>query len=254
MQHGRVLVAVTATTGTGSTGTGGTVAGFGAVQRIGDGPAAVAMLCDLFMDPVARGTGAGRALLADLWAGSKRRMTFSSLHEHAVPLYTSFGLDAWWPLLYLHGQPGSVPMPAGWRVTPATAAEVSALELGWTGTDRAADHPAWAARPGGRCVMASHDGEVLAAGTIAGPPAGFGIVHLALAPGGGDRQAAAAVLAVAATIGSPGQVAWIALPAPHPAVRPLLASGWRFDEFDLFMASDPGLLDARRAVPSPAQA
>jgi hypothetical protein len=37
-------------------------------------------------------------------------------------------------------------------------------------------------------------------------------------------------------------------------VRALLAAGWRSDEFDLFMATDPGLINPRRAVPSPAQA
>ena len=42
--------------------------------------------------------------------------------------------------------------------------------------------------------------------------------------------------------------------APHPAVRPLLAAGWRTEDHDLFMATDPGLLDPRRAVPSPALA
>jgi hypothetical protein len=36
--------------------------------------------------------------------------------------------------------------------------------------------------------------------------------------------------------------------------RPLLAAGWRNDYVDLFMATDPGLLDPRRAVPSPAMA
>jgi hypothetical protein len=36
--------------------------------------------------------------------------------------------------------------------------------------------------------------------------------------------------------------------------RALLAAGWRVAEFDVFMASDPGLLDPRRAVPSPALA
>jgi hypothetical protein len=40
----------------------------------------------------------------------------------------------------------------------------------------------------------------------------------------------------------------------HPAVRALLAAGWQFDEFDLFMATSPDLLDPRRAVPSPALA
>jgi hypothetical protein len=49
-------------------------------------------------------------------------------------------------------------------------------------------------------------------------------------------------------------MAHVCLPAPHPAVRALLAAGWRFDEFDLFMATEAGRLDARRAVPSPALA
>ena len=44
-------------------------------------------------------------MLAALWPGTRgHRMTFSSLHAHALPLYTSFGLDAWWPLLYLRGR------------------------------------------------------------------------------------------------------------------------------------------------------
>src|SRR5262249_48161225 len=89
MTVGRVVVAELA----------GSVVGFGAAEQIGVGPAAVTMLCDLFVDPVVHGRGVGRAMLADLWAQAGRRMTFSSLHARAIPLYTSFGLDAWWPLL-----------------------------------------------------------------------------------------------------------------------------------------------------------
>jgi hypothetical protein len=37
-------------------------------------------------------------------------------------------------------------------------------------------------------------------------------------------------------------------------VRPLLAAGWRVAEFDLYMATEPGLLDPGRSVPSPALA
>jgi hypothetical protein len=46
--------------------------------------------------------------------------------------------------------------------------------------------------------------------------------------------------------------ACVCLPGPHPAVRALLAAGWRVEEFDLFMATEPDLLNPRRAVPSPA--
>jgi len=40
----------------------------------------------------------------------------------------------------------------------------------------------------------------------------------------------------------------VCLPAPHPAVRALLTAGWRVGEFDLFMATEPGLVGARRGA------
>ena len=97
-------------------------------------------------------------------------------------------------------------------------------------------------------------GEDLAAGTVAGTGPEYGIVHLALAPAAGDAQARDALLAVLACLDPPGGRARVCLPAPHPATRPLLAAGWHNDFLDLFMATDPGLLDPRRAVPSPASA
>jgi GNAT superfamily N-acetyltransferase len=244
LAHGRVLVA----------GPGGAVAGFGATRRIGDGPAAVTMLCDLFVDPRQHGLGTGQALLAALWEPGSARMTFSSLHAHALPVYTRAGLDAWWPLLYLGGKAGTLPRPDGWTVATSSPAEVAALEADWTGIDRAADHLAWAARPGGQPVTARHGGAVLAAGTVAGEDAEYGIVHLALSPAAGEDQAVAAVLAVLASLDPPDGRARVCLPAPHPATRPLLAAGWHVDFMDVFMATDPGLLDPRRAVPSPAMA
>lgn len=244
LAHGRVVVAEQA----------GTVTGFGATRQLGTGPDAVAMLCDLFVDPRAHGRGLGRAMLTRLWDGAPRRMTFSSQHPHALPLYTRAGLDAWWPLLYLAGEVRAVPRPAGWEVSRASPRQVAALERDWTGIDRAADHAAWAARPAGWPAVADRRGEPLAAGTVAGAGAGYGIVHLALAPTAGPSEAREAVLAVLAALAPPDGRARVCLPAPHPAVRPLLAAGWRNEYLDLFMATSPGLLDARRAVPSPALA
>jgi GNAT superfamily N-acetyltransferase len=244
LAHGRVVVAEH----------GGAVAGFGAVRRIGTGPAAVAMLCDLFVDPRWHGRGLGRAMLAPLWDGCGRRMTFSSLHPHALPLYTRAGLDAWWPLLYLNGVPSSLRTPPGWAVRVVTPQQVAGLEEEWTGTGRLADHLAWAARPGGRPVVASHGGRALAAGTAGGAGPAYGLTHLALSPDAGPAEAADAVLAVLASLAPADGRAGVCLPAPHPAVRPLLAAGWRSDDTDVFMATSPGLLDPRRAVPSPALA
>jgi GNAT superfamily N-acetyltransferase len=250
LAHGRVMVAER----------DGEVLGFGASQQIGVGSAAITMLCDLFIHPGERGSGCGRAMLSQLWAAPSPRMTFSSLHAHALPLYTSFGLDAWWPLLYLSGQPDALTTPSGWDSRPATAAEVSALELDWTGVDRAADHRAWAGRPGGMPVLARRDGQVRAAGTVAGDGAEYGLVHLVLDPAADDEAARDAVLAVLAGLaGVAGPraadgTARACLPGPHPAVRPLLREGWRVGDFDLFMATDPALVNPRRVVLSPPQA
>jgi len=201
------------------------------------------------------GSGCGRAMLAALWPGTGgRRMTFSSLHAHALPLYTSFGLDAWWPLLYLRGRVDALATPAGWQAAPAPPASVAAAELAWTGADRSAEHQAWARRPGGAGVLAVRDGEVMAAGTVGGAGDEFGVTHLAVRPAADDACAATAVLAVLAALAPEDDVARVCLPAPHPAVRSLLAAGWRAGEFDLFMATEPGLIDPRRAVPSPALA
>ena len=244
LANGRLLVAVR----------DGALAGFGATRRIGAGPAAVSMLCDLFVHPDAHGLGIGQAVLAELWRDEPRRMTFSSLHPHALPLYTRFGVDAWWPLLYLAGPVAALRAPDGWSVSVSGPAEVAAAELGWTGVDRAADHRAWAARPHGFPASVLRDGALVAAGTAAGDGDEFGIVHLAIAPGVTDDTARDAVLTLLASLDAPDGRAMVCLPAPHPAVRPLLGAGWRVRDKDLYMASEPDLLDARRAVPSPSAA
>lgn len=79
-----------------------------------------------------------------------------------------------------------------------------------------------------------------------------GIMRLATRPGLDDPTAATIVLATLAELAS--DAASVCLPAPHPAVRALLAAAWRVNDFDLFMASEPGMLDPRRAVPSPSHA
>jgi GNAT superfamily N-acetyltransferase len=248
LAHGSVVVGVM----------GGSVVGFGATRQLGSGPGAVSLLCDLFVTPEVHGSGCGRAMLARLWPGDGRdggrRMTFSSQHRNALPLYTSFGLDAWWPLLYLRGRVDAVAPPPGWRAEAAGAAEVGSLELEWTGADRRADYPAWARRPGGAALLARRGDQVLAAAATGGAGDGYGLTHLALAPSAGSADAADAVLAVLARMEPAGGQALACLPAPHPAVRELLAAGWRIEEYDLFMATDPALLNPRRAVPSPALA
>jgi len=244
MTHGSLLVAERA----------GVVTGFGATRRIGAGPQAVCMLSDLFVDPTAHGTGTGRAILAALWTGEQRRMTFSSLHANALPLYTIFGVDAWWPLLYLRGDVRALRMSPALSVVSAEPEQAGALEREWTGIDRTADHQFWAGWPAGAAVVASLDGQPVAAGTIGGAGPEFGICHLAADPRADDHLARDALVAVLSWLEPADGHARVCLPAPHPATRSLLRAGWRVEEFDLYMASEPGLIDPRRLSPSPALA
>lgn len=117
----------------------------------------------------------------------------SSPHSNALPLYTSFGLDAWWPLLYLTG---------------------------------------------------------------GGVGAEYGINHMVVTENGkaDPRHAADAVVAALSFLKPVDRQAHVCLPAPHAAVRRLLAAGWMVSELDLYMASEPGLIDPFSSVPSPALA
>jgi GNAT superfamily N-acetyltransferase len=219
----------------------GAVIGYGGTLQISAGSQAISMLTDLFVDPAVHGSGAGRTLLGELWGGAERRMTFSSLHANALPLYTSFGVDAWWPLLYLRGDVRRLDMPPGWSVAAAAPENAAALERQWTGADRSADHLFWAGRP-------------TAAGTTGGAGPEFGICHLVADPAASPDVAANGVLAVLSWLRPANGEARVCLPAPHRATRALLRSGWRVEEFDLHMASEPGLVDPYRLAPSAALA
>jgi GNAT superfamily N-acetyltransferase len=232
----------------------GVVAGFGATLRIGSGAASISMLTDLFVHPAAHGSGTGRAILTRLWDGEPRKMTFASLHAHALPLYTSFGVDAWWPNLYLRGDVRRLRVPDGWSVAVAEPDLIGRLELEWTGADRTAEHRMWARWPGGASLVASLDGKPAAAGSVGGASPEYGISHMAVHASLADEGARDAVLAVLASLEAPDGQALVCLPAPHPATRSLLSAGWRVVEFDIYMASEFGLIDARRLVPSPALA
>ncbi len=239
--HGTFLVAVR----------GDAVTGYGATLPIGEGAHAVSMLTDLFIDPDGQGGGVGRAILTELWRDEPRRMTFSSLNARALPLYTSFGVDAWWPLLYLSGPVARLSPQAGWWVGAAGAAEVAALERDWTGRDRTADYELLTSRPGGTGVVASLNGRPVAVGAAGVSGAVLSLSHLTADPAATEPQAAEAVVAVLAWLEPANGQARTYLPGPHPAVRPLLASGWKVSDFDLYMASAPELIDPRRSVPAP---
>jgi hypothetical protein len=43
----------------------------------------------------------------------------------------------------------------------------------------------------------------------------------------------------------------MSLPGPHPATVLLLRAGWRIADRDMYMGSEPGLMDPERRIPDP---
>lgn len=84
-------------------GAGGRTVAFGGVVAVHtlDGPAA--MVTDLFVEQSARGAGVGTALLGHLLDGHRARMTCSSAHPAALPVYRAAGMTPVGRLLYLAG-------------------------------------------------------------------------------------------------------------------------------------------------------
>jgi GNAT superfamily N-acetyltransferase len=199
------------------------VAGFAAVLVDGG----VAHLADAFVRPDALGGGIGRALLDAAFPPDVTRVTFASGDPRALPLYVRAGMQPLAPLLYLEGElPGT---PAGAPVPPAELVERDAAASG-RARPAALEFLTRAGAHGRRAGEHAY-AVVRPAGPLSevGPAAGGATELPALLAGLGPLR--------------------LALPGPHPALRPLLDAGLRIAEQDTFMASRPGVLDLERYVP-----
>jgi GNAT superfamily N-acetyltransferase len=205
------------------------VVGFGATRAV----AGVVVLSDLFVTPDNHARGVGRAILTELWTEpAAARLTFSSQHPSALPLYASFGVRPFWPLLYLTGERR--------RVTPREAVattvpwqEAAAAEQVLTGIDRAADYRYWAADPPRRAVVISLHGQPVGAAALSEST----VLHLAC-----ESAGVAAEVLLAAIDAFEAERVHLALPGPHPALATLLGRGFRITDSDTYMSTDPELV------------
>jgi GNAT superfamily N-acetyltransferase len=224
----------------------GEIVGFGAA--LDAGPAI--HLADLFVHPERLGQGIGRPLLAAVLDGGIRRSTFASEDPRALPLYVRAGMQPLWIGLYVQGASADLPAaPASFRTESATSDRLAALEREWTGHDRSADHAFWGAMPDGDTFVV-RDGDSVAA-------FGYGRARQAVAIRVLDRlvihpdaEPVGTVLAALARAGRGGPV-HLCLLGPHPVLRPLLDAGFRVVDRDVFLASDPAIVDPIRLIPNP---
>jgi GNAT superfamily N-acetyltransferase len=237
----------------------GEVMGFGsAVVRSGRW-----FLADLFVHPNFHGDGVGSALLERLLEGAPEvRATMASSDLAAQALYMRAGMVPRWPSYTLLGNLPCRLMPPWLRVEPVDwrceGAELAALDRRLSGVDRPQDLAWWSGPAGGTALWLVDE---------SGARRGYAVVadryDAVLAP---ELREAATVItalvdradlaldAVAASIG------WAAgrgrrqvrlmVPAPHPALVPLLEAGFRIVDTSLFCASDDALFDGRRGIPS----
>lgn len=98
-------------------------------------------LTEFFVDPAARVTGIGRALLERAFplGLGEHRAVIATIDAPAVALYLRFGVTHQSTGIDVSGRPRAVALPTGYDVAPATLEEILALERELLGHAREAD-------------------------------------------------------------------------------------------------------------------
>ncbi len=223
----------------------GAAVAFGAVLDTG----LAVHLADLFVVPERLGQGLGGPLLAALYGGAPRRTTFASDDPRALPLYVRAGMMPLWPCLYLEGDGGHLSGASDLDLASVAPEELASLELAWTGAARADDHRFWASQADADpFLVADRDGPVaLAIGRARQASEARVVDRLLIRPG---ADPVAPVLASLRRTARGGAVI-ASLLGPSPVLPVLLDHGFRVVDRDVYMASDPGLVDPARFIPNP---
>jgi GNAT superfamily N-acetyltransferase len=213
---------------------GDSVVGFGGTFSRGT----ITHLADLFVARDSQSSGAGRALLGRLLAGSTNLVTFASSDRRALASYIRFGMVPRCPLYYLSG-PARDAAGDPTAVEPSTMDDVVSGDAAASGGTRPELLDWYAGRPGVQAYTAA-DGyavarvvadEVLIGPAGAGTPDGCARVVRAIAARYPDKRLRLLVFGI------------------HPLLPELLNAGLRIEDADTFLASAPDLVPLDRYVP-----
>jgi GNAT superfamily N-acetyltransferase len=203
-------------------------------------------LADLFVLPAHQGQGLGGRLLAIVFEGSRPRTTFASDDPRALPLYVRAGMTPLWPNLYLDGDPRRLPAPpAGYSVETIEIAAMAERERAWTGVDRGPDLSHWSGAAASRPFAVRTGREVVAVGLsrLRLNRGGHWIDHVQVAPTADPRPALLAALRDGA---GNVELSGTCLGGPCLLLPTLLEAGFRIVDRDIYLASDPDLIDPAR--------
>ena len=207
-------------------------------------------LTDFFVRKDRLGGGLGRPLLEAVFGDDWPRTTFASDDPRAMPLYIRAGMTPLWPCLYLLGSAAILPDgDAGLAVESADASWIDALEQEWNGRSRPADHAFWGRQADADAFVVLEEGEIVAAGYGRARQLGSerAVDRLLIRP---DHDPVGPIVAALRRVARGGTVL-ACLPGPNPVIRPLLEAGFRIQDHDTYMASEPDLVDPTRVLPNP---
>jgi GNAT superfamily N-acetyltransferase len=232
----------------------GAVVGFGAtVARSG-----VLYLVDLFVRPAHQSQGIGRQLLDTLCADHTGPLfTFASTDPRAQQLYQKYGMHPVEQYHYLDAVTATLtPWATDVSVVAASRADILALDAVVTGRDRAIDVD-YATTIGSTWYLAHRHDTCVGAFAIAAPswwnpwhPHGVRLGPVMAGDPADVEPILAAALAVCRTLVPRPDVVSTFAPSSLPALPGLLSAGFEVIDNDLFMASDPGLIDRHRYLPT----
>jgi hypothetical protein len=220
----------------------------------------VTFLADTFVLPGRQSSGLGSQLLRRvLPREGPLRCTISSGDPRAQALYIRWGMRPRWPLFQLLADPDRLRLdpPDDLAVVEARPGdpELVARDAEIGGRARPEDHAYWVARRGGIPLWFERRGERV----------GYGYAQtvsddlpwlpdtLTLGPVGAGtaEDAQACLFAALGWARGRAPLARLAIPAPSPALAPLIEAGARIVYADVFCLSDgPEPADFRRYVPS----
>ncbi|QBD75416.1 GNAT family N-acetyltransferase [Ktedonosporobacter rubrisoli] len=217
----------------------------------------ISFLTDLFVRPAVQSAGLGKALLqAAQPRGELTRCTLSSTDPRAQALYIRSGMQPQFPHFNLRWQAQPRPAAPGGEleIVGADPSEIVRMDVRICGRERPQEHRFWQEEQEAVPLYLRRQGHVIGYGYVRLKAHSLWFPQLCkVGPVGvyAVEDAAEATLALVDWACQRASVVRIDVPGPHPALAPLLDSGFQITYVETFVsAAKQAFFDARCYIPS----